>query len=142
MEQSRRRPPMKATSETMRAWAEALSREMESWPGIALKKAFGMTLVYRNGVVFAGLPGTRALYMEDAILLKFIKESPALKKQIAAEKCFSAVAWDATSTDTTQKKRKGESRKWRIFLMSSDADFHRALDWLAVCYRCATLVKS
>jgi len=65
---------MKPAGEAMRGWAEALAREVEQWQGVTLKHAFGMRLVYRNGVVFAALPKTRALYEEDAILLKFLSE--------------------------------------------------------------------
>jgi hypothetical protein len=72
MEQKRKREKMRLTSEVMRGWAEGLRREVEDWPGVTLKSAFGMTLVYRSSVVFAALPGTRALYEEDAILVEIL----------------------------------------------------------------------
>lgn len=133
MAESRKRAPMKPTSEAMRGWAEALCHEVEGWPGVTVKKAFGMTLVYRSGVVFAALPGTRALYVEDAILLKFNNETPALTRRMAVETRFSAGTMDQGGA--TLEKRKGESRKWRIFLMMDLSDFHLAVEWLAEAYR-------
>lgn len=140
MAEGRKRAPMKPTSEAMRGWAEALCREVEGWPGVTVKKAFGMTLVYRGGVVFAALPGTRALYVEDAILIKFNHETPALTKRVAAEKRFSAGAM--IQGGATLQKRKGESRKWRIFLMMDKSDFHVAVEWLAEAYRVARNPRS
>jgi hypothetical protein len=130
---------MKTTSEAMRAWAEALLHEVGGWPGVTIKRAFGMTLVYRSGLVFAALPGSRALYAEDAILLKFITETPALAKRIASEKRFAAGTMEQKSSVQlpTQPRRKGEGRKWRIFIMTEDSDFHSALEWLAKAYRFA-----
>ena len=131
MAQAKKRPPMKVASEAMRAWAEALRTELEPWPGVTLKRAFGMVLVYRGEVVFAALPDTRALYAEDAILVKFAEEKAALVKRIAAERRF------APGTMGAGGKSKGEGRKWRIFLVGEDADVHAAIEWLAEAYRLA-----
>lgn len=121
MEQKPKRERMKAISETMRGWAEGLRAEIEGWPGVTLKHAFGMTLVYRAGVVFAALPSTRALYEQDAILLKFMKEPAAVARRIAAETRFAGTM---ESRRTSQRKaaagpRKpaSQGRKWRIFRM-------------------------
>jgi len=122
---------MKAASEAMRAWAEALRTELEQWPDVSLKRAFGMVLAYRGKVVFAALPGTRVLYAEDAILLKFAEEKPALVKRMASEARF------APGTMGAGGKSKGEGRKWRIFLVREDADVHAAIEWLAEAYRLA-----
>lgn len=130
MPEKQRRSPMRPISEPMRAWAQALSGELETWQEVIAKNAFGMTLVYRGEVVFAALPATRALYNEDAILLKFALESPALARRIGAEPRLSAGTMKS-------KKRKGESSKWHIFLMRSDADVHGAIEWLAEAYRLA-----
>ena len=135
MEPKRERRAMKPVSEAARTWAHALSRELETWPGTTLKNAFGMTLVYRNGVVFAALPKTRAIYEEDAILLKFASEAGGLAERIMEEKHFAA------GTMNQRRKSKGnaggEGRRWRIFLMREDADVHAAIEWLAEAYRVA-----
>jgi hypothetical protein len=125
---------MKPVSEAMRNWAQALSLEVETWPGTTLKSAFGMTLVYRTGVVFAALPKTRALYEEDAILIKFMSEPAGLGARIEAEKRFAAGTMEQRRTS---KRKSGEGRRWRIFLMREDGDVHAAIEWLAKAYRLA-----
>ena len=135
MEEKGNRAKMKVTGEAMRAWAEALAREVEAWPGVTVKRAFGMTLVYRNGVVFGALPRTRALYEEDAILVKFLSEPARLAPRISAEPRFAAGTMEQRRT--TKSKKRGEGRRWRIFVMRADADVHDAIKWLAEAYRLA-----
>ncbi len=131
MAQPKRRVSMKVASESMRAWAEGLGSEVQQWPGVTLKRAFGMVLIYRGKVVFAGLPATRSLYAEDAIMLKFSEEKPALLKRMAAETRIVSGALAAGHGG------KGESRKWRFFVIRNDADIHAAIEWLAEAYRLA-----
>lgn len=135
MEDKGKRIRMKAVSEAARAWAEALKRELEAWPGVALKNAFGMTMAYRNGVVFAALPQTRALFEEDAILLKFNLETRALSGRIAAEPRFAAGTMEQRHAN---RKPGGEGRRWRIFRIRDGADLHAAIEWLAEAHRSAT----
>ena len=132
MDEARRRAMMKPTSEAGRRWATALQMELEQWPGVVAKRAFGMVLVYRGEMVFAALPGTRALYEEDAILIKFTRESPSLARRIAAEMCFAK----GTMQQSGRKKR-GESRKWRIYLLRNERDAREAVEWLALAYKLA-----
>ena len=135
MEEKGNRSKMKTTSEPMRAWAEALAHEVDAWPGVELKRAFGMTLAYRNGVVFAALPRTRALYEDDAILLKFLSEPVRLAARISAEPRFAAGTMEQRGT--SKRNKPGEGHRWRIFVMRADADVHDAIEWLAEAYRLA-----
>ncbi len=135
MEPRQKRPEMKPPSEAMRAWSQALRDEVENWPQVVLKKSFGMTFVYRAATIFAALPATRALYFEDAILLKFQTEPQALAKRFASDPHFARGTMQSGN-------RKGESRKWRIFLMSGDAHVHLALEWLAEAYKLARAPKA
>lgn len=139
MDDQQKRIRMKTVSEPMRAWAEALHREVESWPGVTLKPAFGMIMVYRKGVVFAALPRTRALFEDDAILLKFNRETPALLKRIAAEPRFTPGTMEQRHDN---KKKGGEGRHWRIFLLRSDPDVHIAIEWLAQAYQSVPKITS
>ena len=127
----RRRPIFSEPSETMRSWAEALRSELAEWPQVALKRSFGMVMAYRGEAVFAALPGTRALYAEDGILIKFLRESPRLAARLAADPHF------APGTMESSRKPGSEGRKWRIFLMKRNSDVHAALEWLAEAYRLA-----
>lgn len=132
MKESPRRARMKTTSAAAQRWAEGLRAEVEQWPGVVVKRAFGMLLIYRGKVVFAALPGSRALYEEDAVLIKFAKESPAVAKRIAAETRFGAGTMQEQG-----KKKQGEGRKWRIYLMREERDAQDAVEWLARAYELA-----
>lgn len=120
---------MKATSAAAQRWADGLRAELEQWPGVIVKRAFGMVLIYRGAVVFAALPETRALYEEDAILIKFERETPVLTKQISAERRFAAGTMQERG-----KKKQGEGRKWRIYLLREERDAREAVEWLARAY--------
>jgi hypothetical protein len=122
---------MKPVTEAMRAWAEALRAELEEWPGVRVARSFGMMLVYRADTVFAALPSTRAIHAEDAIMLKFAKLPPALARRIAADRHF------IPGTLATSHRAQGEGRKWRFFVLRTDADVHAAMEWLAETYRVA-----
>jgi len=126
-----KRAVMKPTSDAARRWADELRTELEQWPGVELKRAFGMMLAYRRGVVFAALPGTRALFEEDAILIKFARETPALAKLIAADRRF---ATGSIERQGRNQKRQGEGRKWRIYLLREERDARDAVEWLARAY--------
>lgn len=131
MKPSRARPVLKQPSDTMRAWAEALRSELEHWPAVRITRGFGMMLVYRAEMVFAALPGTRMLHAENAIMLKFQAEAPALTRRIASDAHF------VPGTLASSHKAKGEGRKWRFFLLRSNTDVHAAIEWLAEAYQLA-----
>lgn len=131
MPEKQKRNPMKPVSDAMRAWGEALRAEVEQWPGVTIRRSFGMTLVYRGKLVFAALPSTRALHAEDVIMLKFEQDSAALARRVAAEPHFIA------GTLASTHKKQGEGRKWRFFRTASDADIHAAIEWLGVANEAA-----
>ncbi len=134
MAERQKRVNMKATTEAMRGWAEALAGEVKEWLGVTVKNAFGMRLLYRNGVVFGALPKTRALYEEDAILIKFNAETVQLAKRIAGETRFAGTM---EQRRTNKAKTAGESKRWRILRIREDADVHSAIEWLAEAYQVA-----
>jgi hypothetical protein len=122
---------MAPITETGRQWAEALRAELEQWPGVRIKRSFGMMLVYRGDVVFAALPSTRALHAENAVMLKFERESAAMTKRMAGDPHF------VPGTLASTHKAQGEGRKWRFFLLRADSDVHAAIEWLGEAYRVA-----
>ena len=129
MPQKQKRRPMKPPSEALRAWSAALRSELELWPQVQLKSSFGMVMVYRGETIFAALPGTRAFYAEDAIMLKFNSEPRGLAGRIAAESRFVAGAMHTNSGR--------EGHKWHLLALKSDADVHAAIEWLAEAYQAA-----
>jgi hypothetical protein len=127
--EKQKRRPMKEPSEALRAWSAALRSEVEQWPQVELKNSFGMVFVYRGEMVFAALPGTKAFYGEDAIMLKFNSEPRGLAGRIAAEPRFVAGAMHTNSGR--------EGHKWYLLAMKTDTDVHGAIEWLAEAYRAA-----
>lgn len=125
-----KRSPMKPATERMRILAEGLRAELEQWPSVTVKRSFGMMLAYRGKTIFAALPDTKAIYHEDAIMLKFAEEKPALLKRMEADPHF-LLASKATGRSSK------EGRKWRFFLMRDDKDVHAAVEWLAEAYELA-----
>jgi hypothetical protein len=136
MAQAKKRSPMKVASEAIRVRANGLRMELDQWPGVTTKRAFGMVMVYRGDVVFAALPDSRSIHSEDGIMLKFAEEKPALMKRMAAEARF------APGPMGSGGKSKGEGRKWRIFLIREDSEVHAAIEWLAEAYQLARGRKS
>jgi hypothetical protein len=136
MAEKQKRRAMKDVSEAARGWGEALRGEVEQWPAVRIRRSFGMMLVYREDVVFAALPATKALHSEDAIMLKFQSEPPAVARRIAADRHFAAPSF------ASARKSKSEGQKWRLFLMREDADVHSAIEWLAEAYQRARKVRS
>ena len=136
MAQAKKRSPMKVASERMRMLGEGLRSELEKWPDVTVKRAFGMKLVYRGEVVFAALPDTKAIYHEDAIMLKFAEEKPALVKRMESDPHFISAKM------ATGRSSKSEGRKWRFFLIREDADLHAAIEWLAEAHKLARGRKS
>ena len=133
-------------SESMRGWAEALRSELEQWPKVVCKQAFGMTMVYRGAIIFAALPETRALVDGDSILLKFHGISPAIARRMASDAHFAGGTMEGASETRKSgmqksgirksgaRESKGEGHKWHIYRMSEDADVHRAIEWLSEAY--------
>ena len=134
MPENERRIRMKAVSEAARAWAQALAQEVESWPDVTLKNAFGMTMLYRKAIVFGALPRTLVLFENDAILLKFNRETPASLPDWPPNRASPREPWEQRHAS---KKKGGEGRRWRIFLLRSE-DLHSAIEWLAEAHRLAT----
>ena len=130
-----KRSPMKSASESMRILAESLRAELEQWPGVTVKRAFGMMLAYRGKTIFGALPDTKAIYREDAIMIKFAKEKPALVKRMEADPQFLSASM------ATGRSSKSEGRKWRFFLIRDNTDVHAAIEWLAEAYELAHLRK-
>ena len=134
VEDKPKRVVMKRTSEAARRWADGIREELKQWPDVHVKRAFGMTLAYRADVVFAALPGTRALFEEDAILIKFARETPALARRIAANRCFAAGSMERRERN---RKKQGEGRKWRIYLLREGRDAREVVEWLGRAYEIA-----
>ena len=115
------RPPhLPPVSEEMKAWSAALAGEIADWAQVATRSFFGLTALYRKDRIFALLPRTRG--METANSLAFRLESPSSATLIRVRN-------DSRVASTRMQKA-----RWFTFEISSDADLHEALDWLALAY--------
>ena len=83
-----------------------LARELLRWPGVSVRKMFGLRAFYRGTVVFAMLPDKRALESAKAITYKL--------------------------PSGVQSK---EGEKWKLFELENDHDIGRALVNLDKAYR-------
>ena len=65
-----KRPKLVPVSEEMKHLCELLAEELLGWPDASARPMFGMRAFYRRTVVFAMLPGKRALERPNAIAYK------------------------------------------------------------------------
>jgi hypothetical protein len=113
-------PPFQKISEHMREWSAMLQSEIETWPNVSAKKMFGMISVYRGKQIFAALPYTRTLVANDSFMFKFERAPAQITEQM--RKDSRILGEHAIGT------------RWFIFQMSSPADLHSAIEWLALAY--------
>jgi hypothetical protein len=90
----------------MRRLSTLLGQELLQWPGVTVRRMFGLRAFYRGRAVFAMLPDRRALENPRAIAYKL----PA---------------------GTAQQ----EGRKWRLFALEEKPDLGGALACLGQAYR-------
>jgi hypothetical protein len=121
------RPKLLPVSEETRRWSAMLGSEMVSWPGVIVKRMFGLRALYRGKRIFAALPNSRGFGPDASILLKFDPMSPGLLKR-------------AESDLRVHFNSPGEG--WFSFTLTSDTDLHDALDWLSHSYEAAKPGKS
>ena len=106
MARRKKRPELPPVSDEMRRTFALIAEEVGRWPGVSTKLMFGFRAVYREGVVFAMLPGKRALENPEAFAYKFANNSG---------------------------KREGE--KWRLFELKDEQHIDRSLALLDQAYR-------
>ena len=107
----------------MRQFAAMLADEISSWLHVSEKPMFGVRGFYRGRQIFAALPGKRAIYSANAILLRFSNPPERLRKRISAEERMHAEQM---------------GRRWFPFELSSADDIRDALTWLGEAYESAT----
>jgi|HubBroStandDraft_1064217.scaffolds.fasta_scaffold219959_3 hypothetical protein len=101
-----KRPRLVTVSDEMAHRCSLLAGELLRWPEVSARPMFGLQAFYRGGVVFAMLPGKRALENPEAFAYKFANNSG---------------------------KREGE--KWRLFELKDEQHIDRSLALLDQAYR-------
>lgn len=107
----------------MKAWSSALAGEVADWPQVELRSFFGFTALYRRDLIFAMLPRTRAMVTSNSLAFKLETAGPKIQARLEKD--------PRVGFTLMQRKR------WYTFELSSDADLHDALDWLARAYDAA-----
>jgi hypothetical protein len=113
-------------SDQMKAWSSALAAELRDWPQLTLKSFFGFTALYRGKTMFGALPRTRS-FQGNSVAFRFDHANRAILAGI--EKDPRIAAFDK------------DKKRWFLFELSSDADLHGALNYLAAAFEAARTPK-
>ncbi len=108
-------------SEEMQRVAAMIETEVRRWPSVTARPMFGMLGLYREGVMVAALPHTRALKNANSIILRF---DPMPRELLRRAECDPRVSWE----------REAEEPRWYSFEVTSDRDISDALWWLSQAY--------
>jgi hypothetical protein len=117
------RPPLRPVPEEVREWSALLKAELDTWPSISYRRMFGMNAVYRDGVIFAALPGTRTLFTSRSVIFKLPRRSAAQDKRLRAEARIHPGSLPGQG--------------WFGFEISSPRDLAPALAWFSEAYEAA-----
>jgi hypothetical protein len=109
----------------MKAWSAARMFEISNWPQVSTRALFGFNAFHRKGKIFALLPRTRA--MDSANSLAFKLETHASAVSAGRKKDSRIRVWSSPM----------EKARWFSFELSSHAELHDALEWLARAYEAA-----
>jgi len=124
----RPRPAFFRPSDEMRRIAAMLGAELESFPDVSIKPMFGLVGYYRDRLIFAALPRTKALGSANSIIFKL---------NAAPERVLGRARKDPRIV-VSEKGMKG----WQSLEITSDADIAHAQRWLTEAWRYAVKVKS
>ena len=121
------RPNLPPVSEQMKAWSAALVSEISGWPQVASRAFFGLTAFYRRDKIFAVLPRSRGMGTANSFGFKFETASTSLL--------------DRLKKDSRIGSTRMQNARWFTFELSTDADLHEGLEWLARAYQAAGKTK-
>jgi len=107
----------------MKAWSAALAAEVNEWPRVATRSFFGFTALYRKDNMFAVLPRTRGMESPNALAFRIDEPSSTVRARL--------------EKDARIRTAEIQKARWFSFELSSDADLHDALDWLAKAHEAA-----
>lgn len=114
-------PKLLQVSEEIREWSAMLERELGNWPDVTSRPMFGLIGFYRDDVIFACLPRTRALSSPNSIIFKFNRMPPKLLKHAKKDRRIGS-------------EREGPGARWYSFELNSTDDLSDALWWLSQAY--------
>jgi hypothetical protein len=117
-------PKLFLIDDEMRELSAMLEKEISDWPGVSKKPMFGFQGLYRDGVIFAALPRSRAMNSPRSIIFKFASVTPAIL--------------DSAKNDTrVEAVSKMPGSGWFALELSEALAMQGALSWLARAYEAA-----
>jgi hypothetical protein len=108
----------------MKELSAMLEKEVSDWPGVSKRPMFGYQGLYRDGVIFAALPRSRAMKSPRSLLFKFPSMSPAILDSAKKD-----------SRIDTDSRAPGPG--WLMFEMDETSATKDALGWLGRAYEAA-----
>jgi hypothetical protein len=115
---------MARIGDEMKYLCSMLGEELRTWPSVKSRAMFGMLGYYRDDVVFAALPVTRAIGSANAIIFKI--------------KAMSEAQTDRASHDLRLGTGTNiKAQRWHSFEIHSEDDLRDALWWLGQAYESA-----
>jgi hypothetical protein len=124
----RPRPRFFHPSDETRRIAAMLGAELESFPDVSIKPMFGLVGYYRDRLIFAALPRTKALGSANSIIFKL---------NAAPDRVLDRARKDPRIV-VSENGMKG----WQSLEITSDAHIAAAQRWLTEAWRYAVKVKS
>ena len=101
-----------------------LEKEVSNWPDVSKRPMFGYQGLYREGVIFAALPRSRAMKSPRSLMFKFASMSSALLD----------LAKKDSRMDTNSR---APGPGWFMFEMKDASAIKDALGWLGRAYEAA-----
>jgi len=108
----------------MKELSAMLEKEVSDWPGVSKRPMFGYQGLYRDGVIFAALPRSRAMKSPRSIMFKFASMSPAILDSAKKDSRVDAVSSMPGSG-------------WFAFELNEASATRGALGWLGRAYEAA-----
>lgn len=117
-------PKLFAIDREIKELSAMLEKEIADWPGVSKRPMFGFQGLYREGVIFAALPRSRAMTSPRSIIFKFASASPAVLEAIKKDSRVEAVSIMPGSG-------------WFAFELEEASSTQGALGWLGRAYEAA-----
>jgi len=108
----------------MKELSAMLEKEVSDWPRVSTRPMFGYQGLYREGVIFAALPRSRAMKSPRSIMFKFASMSPALLDSAKKDSRIDTIS-------------RAPGPGWLLFELNEASATKDALGWLGRAYEAA-----
>ena len=108
----------------MKELSAMLEKEVSDWTGVSKRPMFGYQGLYRDGVIFAALPRSRAMKSPRSLMFKFACMPPAILDSAKKD----------SRIDTNSR---APGLGWLMFEMDEASATKDALGWLGRAYEAA-----